>query len=386
MIDWPGRMADELVADGTIVSPAVEAAFRAVPRHVFIPEAGLDVAYARHDAVVTKRAADGTALSSVSAASMQARMLEQARIEPGMRVLEIGSGGYDAALLAHVVGPGGAITTMDIDADVVARTRRLLSAAGVAGVDVVQGDAEGGWQAGAPYDRVIVTVRAWDVPPAWLGQLVDGGVLVVPLELRGLTRSLALQRTGSVLVSESAVVCGFVPMQGLGAHTEHVIEIPGGGVRFADEPGPAELPLRPGPAQVWTGRVVGHHELAGSLPLWLATVVDEFCTVTAFDGPLRVPNPFGTPAAVRPGAFAHLAARPVHRHELELGAHGYGPAGAHLADELATHARRWHDDVRAGPDPAITVHPASARLHPPRRGRVLRKRHSQVVVSWDGPT
>lgn len=96
------RLVDGLVADGTIVSAPVEAAFRAVPRHVFAPGAQPERVYAR-DIVVVKRDEHGTPISTVSAPEIQARMLEQAGIEPGMRVLEIGSGGFNAAFIWQVV-------------------------------------------------------------------------------------------------------------------------------------------------------------------------------------------------------------------------------------------------------------------------------------------
>jgi Protein-L-isoaspartate(D-aspartate) O-methyltransferase (PCMT) len=84
------QAVDELVKNGTIVSGAVEAAMRSVPRHLFTPEAVPEEAYDPFHAVVTRRDGEGNALSSVSDMHVQAWMLEQAAIEPGMRVLEIG--------------------------------------------------------------------------------------------------------------------------------------------------------------------------------------------------------------------------------------------------------------------------------------------------------
>ena len=87
----------ELLGLGAVRSEPVARAVLAVPRHVFMPEVALDRAYAAEFALTTKRDWNGVALSSVSAARIQGYMLEQAGIEPGMRVLEIGSGGYNAA-------------------------------------------------------------------------------------------------------------------------------------------------------------------------------------------------------------------------------------------------------------------------------------------------
>ena len=130
-------------------------------------------------------------------------MLEQAGIEPGMRVLEVGSGGYNAALIQEITGANGQVTTVDIDADITDRARGCLAAAGYGGVNVVLADAEGGVPEGAPYDRSIVTAAAWDIPPAWISRLTQRGRLIVPLRMGGLTRSIAFDRDGDGLVSRS---------------------------------------------------------------------------------------------------------------------------------------------------------------------------------------
>jgi len=120
------RLVDDLVAAGSITTKEVKAAFRTVPRHLFAPEASLEEAYA-DDIVRTKRDANGMTVSSVSAPWLQAAMLEQADISPGMRVLEVGSGGFNAALIAELVGPTGEVTTIDIDPDVTDRASRCLA-------------------------------------------------------------------------------------------------------------------------------------------------------------------------------------------------------------------------------------------------------------------
>src|SRR2546425_11884958 len=109
-------------------------------------------------------AIDGEAVSSSSQPEIMATMLEQLGLEPGLRVLEIGAGtGYNAALMAHVVGETGTLTSMDIDDDIVDGARAHLDAAGQSRVRVVLGEGGLGYPAGAPYDRIILTVGAWDV-------------------------------------------------------------------------------------------------------------------------------------------------------------------------------------------------------------------------------
>lgn len=90
-----------LLSSGAITTPAVEAAFRAVPRHLFVPEVSTDRAYRNH-AIPTKLV-DGRAVSSASQPSIVAAMLEQLDVKQGQRVLEIGAGtGYNAALSVRV--------------------------------------------------------------------------------------------------------------------------------------------------------------------------------------------------------------------------------------------------------------------------------------------
>jgi protein-L-isoaspartate(D-aspartate) O-methyltransferase len=194
-------LTDRLRADGMITSQVVETAFRTVPRHEFVPAGTpLEVAYNADDSVATKRDEHGVIISSISAPFIQARMIEQSELRRGMSVLEIGSGGYNSALLAEVVGPDGRVVSVDIDPEVTDRASALLDATGYGSrVTVVLADAEHGVPESGPFDRIIVTVGAWDIPPAWLDQLAGDGVIVVPLRMNGITRSIALRREGCLL-------------------------------------------------------------------------------------------------------------------------------------------------------------------------------------------
>ncbi|MGW4666505.1 methyltransferase domain-containing protein [Streptosporangium sandarakinum] len=235
-------------------------------------------------------------------------MIEQAGIRRGMRVLEIGSGGYNAALLAEIVGPDGRVTTLDIDADVIGRARRLLNATGYPHIEVVLGDGEFGHPASAPFDAVMVTVEAADIPPAWTGQLVEGGSLTVPLRIRGLTRSIGFTRAGDRLVSTSRELCGFVPMQGAGERPRLWVPLRGGKVRlrFDEEPCPADAEalgraFEAGRAWTWTGSILAGR-LAGLVRAW-----DR--DHRRGPGPRYTVHPAGT--AVRPRGSSVVAKRHV---------------------------------------------------------------------------
>jgi protein-L-isoaspartate(D-aspartate) O-methyltransferase len=207
-------LVDNLVERELISSPAVEAAFRAVRREHFLPDLPAEQVY-RDDAIITRVDEAGRPVSSSSQPAMMAIMLEQLGVQPGQRVLEIGAGtGYNAALLAHLVGEAGQVTTMDIDAELAAEARRNLAAAGYEQVQVIAGDGMRGYAPHAPYDRIILTVAGWDIPPEWLAQLKPDGRLLLPLSFYGPQLSIAFERRDGHLASHSVKACGFVPLRG----------------------------------------------------------------------------------------------------------------------------------------------------------------------------
>src|SRR4051794_6583807 len=206
-------MVDKLKIDGSIRTTAIEGAFRAVPRHVFLPTASPREVY--RDTVIATKVVDGRFVSSSSQPSLMAEMLEQLGVAPGQRVLEIGTGtGYNAALLAHAVGESGRVTTIDLDEDTVAAARQHLSDLGLDRVQVVCADGNHGFAPNGPYDRVILTVGATDIAPAWHEQLAADGRLVLPLTLVGsFMRVVALERRGEhgeYLESISTANCSFM--------------------------------------------------------------------------------------------------------------------------------------------------------------------------------
>lgn len=207
------RLVDALIADGALHDAAVERAMDTVPRHLFVPDLPLAQAYV-NDAIPTHWE-DGVPVSSASQPAIVAIMLEQLRLQPGMRALEIGAGtGYNAALLAELVGPTGRVTTMDIDGEIAAEARAHLASAHYERVRVVTADGFAGWPADAPYDRIELTVGVSDVSPAWFAQLAEGGVLLLPLWLGTSDVSVALRKRGDLLLSESLAPCGFMRLRG----------------------------------------------------------------------------------------------------------------------------------------------------------------------------
>ena len=206
------RMVEGLAQRGEL-DERWRAAFAEVPRHVFVPELvwrhdrdcegdcdlvplrraedpqhWLELAYA-NASVITQvddghpAGEDGRGFEVTSSASMPtvvAQMLTALEVEPGMRVLEIGTGtGYNAALLAHRLG-ARYVVSVEIDPAVAEHARDALAAAGYGAVRVITGDGGQGHPPAAPYDRVISTAAAAEVPYAWVAQTRPGGRVLTP--------------------------------------------------------------------------------------------------------------------------------------------------------------------------------------------------------------
>jgi protein-L-isoaspartate(D-aspartate) O-methyltransferase len=391
------EMVARLLARGSIDSERIEHAFRTVPRHLFAPEADLDEVYSEDAVVRTKYGPDGTCLSSVSAPHAQALMLKALGAQAGDQVVEYGSGGYNAALLAELIGQDGRVTTVDIDEDVTDRAARCLENAGYSRVRVALADAEGGVD-GGPFDRAMVTFGAWDLPPAWTAQLVDGGALVVPLRMAGLTRVVAFAKAGDRLVSVGHEMFGFVPAQGAGAHDTGVVEL-GAGIALEFDDGAPEDPaalagaVAGSRAQAWSGVTVPGMTPFDLLHLWLAFTLPGVCQLrvapdVAAQEACPVPKVVG-PVASRAGSFAYLTCRRFDESrqtepELwEFGARGFGPEAGELAELVVTEMRRWDAGYRHGPLPRIVATPTHIAAQQPEIGHELVKQHVRIAVHWN---
>lgn len=228
MPDTPATL-NSLIAElkaGGLLDATLEAAFRAVPRAAFLTHLPPAEAY-KDEAIPFKYDEDGTVLSSSSQPSMMAIMLRQLDLKPGHNVLEIGAGtGYNAALMQHLVGDDGTVTTIELDAQVAETARANLQRVAKSEVLVVTGDGAAGYAPRASYDRIIATAGIWDVPDTWVRQLKPGGILVTPLLVEGfeISAALTLQPDGT-LYSSNNRLCGFIPLRGQAAVPDFAVRI-----------------------------------------------------------------------------------------------------------------------------------------------------------------
>jgi protein-L-isoaspartate(D-aspartate) O-methyltransferase len=388
------RVVERWATVDIAISGPVLTAIGRVPRHLFTPDVPLVEAYA-DDIVRYQRDIDGTVLSSVSAPNMIALMLDQLALQPGHRVLEIGSGGYNAALIAELVGPTGRVITVDIDPEVTQRARAGLDAAGYSHVQTITADGEFSVADEAWFDRIVVTVESWDLAPAWATQLARTGRLVVPLVVRGQTRSVAFDRHGNHLESFDHHLCGFVPMRGAGEHRRPKLALRQGQITLRLDHGPVPHPAAldaalVGPAHVeWSGVTIGGRMPFDGLNLWLDVTQPRHGVLFADPEPITAGTvdrlaQWGTTAIFTDTSIAHRAIRRVDPAQdvHEFGAIGHGPDGADLAAALVDQIRRWDTSVRHLPPPSLHAYPAGTDDNDLPPGITIEKPHTRLVLSY----
>jgi protein-L-isoaspartate(D-aspartate) O-methyltransferase len=395
------ELANRLRNQGVIHSPAVEAAIRQTPRHLFLPDVPLDQAYADNP-VYTKTDGAGVSISAASQPWMVAAMLEQLEAQPGERILEIGAGtGYNAAIIAAIVGETGHITTIDIDEDLVAGAREHLTAASVSNVDVIVGDGALGHPQAAPFDRIIATAGAYEIPTAWLEQLAPAGRLVVPLRLRGTnSRSIIFERNQRGWRSHDSRLAIFMPLRGIGDDPRRYVTL---------------TPAQDVTLQAHNDQAVDDHALAGVLnterheewtgvlfppmvpvewmELWLCLRLDNALMrmnvqPEAKDRGLVTPMfPWGSMATTHSHNLAYLTIRPApssggDRKLYEVGVIGHGPTCPDLAHQVAEEIRKWDKQYRTRsvrfeiPDTPTTADHAADRF-------ILDRPHHPITVIWE---
>jgi protein-L-isoaspartate(D-aspartate) O-methyltransferase len=400
------ELAEQLRASGR-ASATVSAAFLAVPRHIFLPQIEAAEAY-KDTAIATKSDSRGLPVSASSQPTMMAIMLEQLGLAPGQRVLEIGTGtGYNAALIAAIIGDARSVISIDIEPDLVDQARANLAAAGFADVTVICGDGADGCPRLAPYDRIIVTAGAWDLAPRWLAQLGADGKIVLPISVRGIQLSVAFERAGNHWASRAACRCGFIRMTGTSAGPESVLQlgpVPGLHAQVADGPGPEAGPLYEAlsapAAEVPSGLRVGAIAELADLDLWLALTEPDLARINLMGRPEGRANqaqqrmaglmPLG--GFVRGGSSGALGvaalivpSETTKQADLEVTITGYGADGAAFAAHLAEQAAVWDLLGRPGAGTLeLRAYPAGAlpRLDGLEGGMIIDRPDSVLVAGW----
>jgi protein-L-isoaspartate(D-aspartate) O-methyltransferase len=199
------RRLVEALQQGGIRDLAVLRAFDEVPRHIFVPT-GM-----RHRAYEDSALPIGQG-QTISQPSMHARYLELLRLTGNEKVLEIGTGsGYQTALLAHLASQ---VFSIERVAPLLERARDAIRQTGARNVSVLVGDGTLGWRDYGPYDAILVTAGAPDIPRPLAEQLAEGGRLLIPLGGREEQMLTLITRCGEALERRDIAPARFVPLVG----------------------------------------------------------------------------------------------------------------------------------------------------------------------------
>ena len=154
---------------------------------------------------------------TISQPFVVAYMTEQLRLDGHERALEVGTGsGYQTAILAHLAAE---VFSIEIIPELAERAREiLLGTLGLQNVHLRLGDGAGGWPEAAPFDRILVTAAAPEVPPALVAQLAPGGRMVIPVGDAPDVQVLRVVAKGNdgASVSTDLIPVRFVPLTGAG--------------------------------------------------------------------------------------------------------------------------------------------------------------------------
>ncbi len=206
--DWhreAEKMVAEQIAARGINDPRVLAAMRQVPRHLFVPNAYREEAYGDHPLPIGEG-------QTISQPFIVAYMTALLGLQGDEKVLEIGTGsGYQAAVLAHLARE---VHTVERLPQLAAQARARLEALGLDNVHVHVGDGTLGLPEHAPYDAILVTAAAPEVPAPLLAQLAEGGRLVAPVGDRGYQHLERWTRRHGRLHREILEAVAFVPLVG----------------------------------------------------------------------------------------------------------------------------------------------------------------------------
>ncbi len=190
-----------------ITDPRVLAAMRNVPRHLFVPQAHRDRAY------------DDMAMGigegqTISQPYMVAKMTEMLELTGPEKVLEIGTGsGYQSAVLAALARE---VCTVERIEELSLRARQAIESNGIKNVRFLVSDGTGGWPEEAPFDRILVTAAAPDIPDPLARQLAEGGILIAPVGSQSTQQLVIVRKVEGELRQELGIFCVFVPL--IGAH------------------------------------------------------------------------------------------------------------------------------------------------------------------------
>jgi len=202
------ELIEHWVSSGLVNDKKVIEAFKKVPRENFIKKEDLDEAYGDYPLPI----GSGQTISQPTTVMVMTQALE---LKEGDKVLEVGSGsGYQAAIIANIIGEKGKVISTEIVDDLVKFAQDNITKLVIKNVKIIKYDGSKGYEKEAPYDKIIVTAATPKIPKSLVNQLKENGIIVAPVGNMTEQIMVKARKKHGKLEEEKLGHFMFVPMKG----------------------------------------------------------------------------------------------------------------------------------------------------------------------------
>ena len=200
-------ISSEVIKDKRVID-----AFKKIPREKFINKEHLDEAYGDYPLSI----GEGQTISQPTTVAIMTQALE---LKEGDKVLEVGAGsGYQAAIIANIVGEKGRVISTEIIEELVKFAQENIKKLKLNNVRIVHCDGSKGYEKEAPYDKIIVTAACPSIPKPLINQLKENGIIIAPVGNLLEQVMVKARKKGDKLIEENLGYFMFVPLKGKHGH------------------------------------------------------------------------------------------------------------------------------------------------------------------------
>ena len=202
------QLIERWISSGIIKDKKVIEAFEKIPRELFIRKEQKDEAYGDYPLSIGR----GQTISQPTTVMLMTEALE---LKEGDKVLEIGTGsGYQAAIIAKIVGNKGKVFSTEIIKELAEFSRKNIEKLKLRNIEIIECDGSKGHEKEAPYDKIIITAACPKIPKPLVHQLKEGGIIIAPVGNLNEQIMVKGKKKNEMLIEEKLGIFAFVPMKG----------------------------------------------------------------------------------------------------------------------------------------------------------------------------